>query len=120
MPFDPFFSSANKKHYISNPEAEKLAQELLAMSSQERCKVIDSWWDGRTPTVIQRMALKRVRFLRQGWRWARVHADIEKRCEKAARELANGKRVLRVLTNARPFSTTGSHVCAKQARSFRS
>lgn len=38
MPMDPFFSSANKKHYIENPEHTALLARVRAMTDQERGK----------------------------------------------------------------------------------
>jgi hypothetical protein len=35
MPFDPFFSSTNKKHYVPDPEAEALLTKIKSMPINE-------------------------------------------------------------------------------------
>lgn len=111
MPFDPFFSSTNKKHYIPVEGADELADELLAMSFEDRQARIRSWQEDNGFTLIERIALKRLHFVFQGKRWANVRKGAEKNIEKAIKELEQGKRVWKpklnfnTVTGARAYST---------------
>jgi hypothetical protein len=62
MGFDPFFSSANKKYYIPNPDHAVLKAKVEAMSREER----DAWTDRvsyGSATPLEKQVLKSIRFI---------------------------------------------------------
>jgi hypothetical protein len=64
MPLDPFFSSANKKHYVENPEHAALMAKVRAMSEDERNKwVHETYYKPlQDRTNAERTVLKALRF----------------------------------------------------------
>jgi hypothetical protein len=106
MPFDPFFSSANKKHYIPNPEFAALKAKVKAMSSRER----DAWAEetakkigDRTTTLIEAQVLKALR-----WEWGTAARTKQRwRAERFAMDLSKTARVHGVVV-LHGQSTTGT------------
>jgi hypothetical protein len=94
MPLDPFFTSAEKKHYIQDAETQELWNKLMSMSYNERRAVINSW---RPPyTRQQRIVKQKIAFMTTRIRRARIHTHRDKVFVKVDEEIRNGKRVARV------------------------
>jgi hypothetical protein len=61
MPFDPFFSSSNAKHYLEDAESEALWKKLMAMDMAERKKEMASW-RGRELTPAEGLCRRKIAF----------------------------------------------------------
>lgn len=118
MPFDPFFSSANKKYYKEVAGANELYNKIAAMPFEERYALIQEW-KKRGLTPAEGVAISKLKYLAQGKRWAKIRHRIQKKVNIATEELKQGKRVMRVETNTRQFNTCDAGNTTRQKHSFR-
>ena len=114
MPFDTFFASTNKKHYVPVEGVDALYDQLMSHSFEERQAIISGWRD-RGFTKVERIVLNKLHFMAQGKRWARVHKDDDKRIDTAIQEIRDGKRIRIVNSNY----NTASGACSRSQKHAR-
>jgi len=73
MPIDPYFTSANKKYYKSNPKTEaqvkELFDKLMKLSWDEQSKWVSESWH-RPITFVEECVRKKMRYNYQAKRRA--------------------------------------------------
>jgi hypothetical protein len=115
MPFDPFFSSANKKHYVPNEEFGATMAAVRAMSREDRWKWIREKSVKGAATFIERKVLKALRFERDVQNSYRNRLDGERiACDIAC---LSAKFRVTVFTG---HSTTGTKLGYNQTHSTKS
>jgi hypothetical protein len=91
MPFDPFFSSANKKHYVAINGVAELKAKVDSMSFPERIDWINQC-KARGLNSVEGIVMHQRAFESRQKRRARIHARGQKNISKALEELKAGKR----------------------------
>ncbi len=95
MPLDPFFTSANTRHFIPDEGATLLYNWLKSMPTEQRREVMLSWRTQKEPLSKEQWIVRR----RFGYelthkRRALVHRTSQKNIAKAIKELTQGKRFM--------------------------
>ncbi len=121
MPFDEFFSSKNKKHYLSTvDEGERLAlrAKVLGMSFEERQKYWEELRSKKGLTPLEHLVRRQLDFEGFHRRRAKVHGINQRNIKRAVEELKVGKREMVITLGgfASPSGESNARGTQKRAR----
>ncbi len=91
MPFDPFFSSDNKKHYVPVEGVDDLYAQIKDEPYETRVEFLHKKGKSLVESIVAKKLFKDFAFKRR----ARIKRTYDRMSEKAQKELKQGRRILK-------------------------
>lgn len=95
MPFDQFFSSANKKHYIPRPGVQELYDELMALPAHERYERVMEMRDRKVTkglTDVEWVVYKKIGFIFRHASMHKIHLKDDKEHAKCSARFEKARK----------------------------